>query len=51
MNKQTARKIAQIITNEQLLEMLNNAKENIKDWTVVSKVNKRGVQKVQLGIY
>jgi len=40
MNKPDAKKIAQKITNEQLLEMFNNAKIGIKDWKKVSVVNK-----------
>lgn len=40
MNRTDAKKIAQTITNEQLLEMFNNAKLGIKDWTKVSSVNK-----------
>lgn len=40
MNKPDAKKIAQKITNEQLQEMLNNAKISIKDWTKVSNCNK-----------
>lgn len=40
MNKSDARKIAEDVTNEQLQTMLNNAKEHIKDWTVVSTCNK-----------
>lgn len=40
MNRNLARKIAEVITNEQLKEMFNSAKENIKDWTVVSNVNR-----------
>ena len=40
MNRNDARKIATTITNEQILEMFNNAKVNIKDWTKVSSCNK-----------
>lgn len=40
MNRNDAKKIAQTITNEQINEMFNKAKENIKDWTKVSSVNK-----------
>ena len=40
MNRNDARKIAEIITNEQMLDMFNNAKANIKDWTKVSTCNK-----------
>lgn len=40
MNRNLARKIAETITNEQLQQMFNNAKEGIKDWNVVSDVNK-----------
>lgn len=39
MNKATCKKLAQIIKNEDVLDMLKAAKRNIKDWTVVSKVN------------
>lgn len=40
MNKTNARKIAEFITNEQLQQMLDKAKIEIKDWTKVSSVNK-----------
>lgn len=40
MNRPDAKKIAQIITSEQLLEMFNAAKIGVKDWTKVSTVNK-----------
>lgn len=40
MNKNTAKIIAKIITNEQLLEMLLNAKTSIEDWTKISSINK-----------
>jgi hypothetical protein len=40
MNRNDAKKIAQTITNEQILEMFNNAKLNVKDWTKVSICNK-----------
>lgn len=40
MNRNDSRKIAETITNEQLQNMLNYAKKNIKDWTKVSNVNK-----------
>ncbi len=40
MNRSDAKKIAQNITNEQLQEMLNNAKVGVKDWTKVSNCNK-----------
>lgn len=40
MKRSDARKIAETITNEQLVQMLNNAKEGITDWTKVSSVNK-----------
>lgn len=40
MNRHNAKKIAETITNEDLLKMLLAAKEKIKDWTVVSSVNK-----------
>ena len=40
MNRTDAKKIAQTITNKQILEMFNTAKLKIKDWTKVSCVNK-----------
>lgn len=40
MNKYDARKIAEVITNEQLKVMLIAAKNSIKNWTKVSNVNK-----------
>lgn len=40
MNRIDAKTIAKTITNEQILEMFNNAKVNIKDWTKVSNCNK-----------
>lgn len=40
MNRNYAKKIAENITNEQLQDMLNSAKNNIKDWTKVSNCNK-----------
>jgi hypothetical protein len=40
MNRSDARKIVEVITNEQLNEMFNTAKITIKDWTKVSSVNK-----------
>ena len=40
MNKTDAKKIASTITNQQLVDMLKSAKENIKDWTKRSSVNK-----------
>jgi hypothetical protein len=40
MNKSDARKIAETITNEQLQQMFEKAKIEIKDWTKVSSVNK-----------
>jgi len=40
MNRRDARKIAEVITNEQIQEMFNNAKSNISDWAKVSNVNK-----------
>lgn len=44
MNRTDARKIAEIITNEQIQEMFNMAKSKITDWSVVSSVNK-GISK------
>lgn len=40
MNKRDAKKIAETITNEELAEMLWNAKAGIKNWTKVSNCNK-----------
>ena len=40
MNKRDSKIIAETITNIQLLDMFNKAKAEIKDWTVVSSVNK-----------
>lgn len=40
MNKNDARKIAETITNEEIQEMFNKAKIEIRDWTKVSNVNK-----------
>lgn len=40
MNRTDSKKIAEVITNEQLQEMFNNAQVKIKDWTKVSNVNK-----------
>jgi hypothetical protein len=39
MNKREAQKIAQTVTNEQLQQMLNKAKEKITDWAKPSVVN------------
>ena len=39
MNRTDARKIADKITNEQLVQMFEAAKKGIKDWTMVSDVN------------
>lgn len=40
MNRYQARQIAENISNEDLLTMFKNAKENITDWKQVSVVNK-----------
>ena len=40
MNKYKAKKIAMIISNDTIAEMLENAKKEIRDWTVRSQVNK-----------
>ena len=40
MNRTNARKIAETITNDQLQEMFDRAKREIKDWTKVSTCNK-----------
>lgn len=39
MTKNQARKIAKKITNAQVQQMFDNARENITDWTVVSNAN------------
>ena len=44
MNKKYAKCIAEFITNEDLAVMFVNAKNNITDWTQVSKINK-GISK------
>lgn len=40
MNRPDANKIAETITNEQLLQMFNSAKDNIVNWNRVSNINK-----------
>lgn len=40
MNKIDAKLIAETITNEQLQQMFDNAKNNITDWNISSIVNK-----------
>lgn len=40
MERHVAKQIAMKITNTQLLEMFNNAKSSIKDWTKTSSINK-----------
>ncbi len=40
MNRNDARIIAEIITNQQLQQMFETAKSKITDWTKVSNVNK-----------
>ena len=40
MNRNDAKKIAVNITNEQLGDMLNAAKEGVTDWTKRSRINK-----------
>lgn len=40
MNKNKAKKIAEVVTIEQLREMFDNAKNKIDDWEAVSSVNK-----------
>ena len=40
MNKKQAKEIAETITNEQIKQMFDNAKEKITDWTKTSLVNK-----------
>lgn len=44
MTKQESSIIAEKITNEEILEMFENAKQSITDWNVVSKCN-RGLSK------
>jgi len=39
MNRNDARKIAEVITPDQLKQMFDNAKAQIRDWTEVSCVN------------
>jgi len=39
MNKATCKKLAEVIKNEDILEMLKTAKECITDWTVTSRLN------------
>jgi len=40
MSRSEATKIAEDISNQDLLEMFKRAKDNITDWTQVSRVNK-----------
>ena len=40
MNRQNAKKLAETVTNEQLQEMFERAKNTITDWTESSNVNK-----------
>ena len=40
MNKTDARRIAETITNKDLYNMFESAKNGIKDWTIRSRVNK-----------
>ena len=40
MTRYTASQIAEVITNQQLAEMLEAAKSGIQDWTATSAVNK-----------
>lgn len=40
MDRSKAKKIAEVITNEELSEMLQSAKESIKDWEKPSPINK-----------
>lgn len=40
MNRSDAKKIAETITNEQLLQMFDSVKESVTDWTKTSNVNK-----------
>jgi len=39
MKRNDARKLAEIVTNEQLQQMFDNAKVGIKDWTKASSCN------------
>lgn len=46
MNRKDARKIAEEISNDELMEMFKRAKQEINDWETVSRTNKglsRGV--------
>lgn len=40
MNRRDSREIAETITNQQLKQMFEKAKHEIKDWTKVSTINK-----------
>lgn len=40
MSRKEMMRLAERITNEQLFQMFKSAKDNIKDWTKVSNVNK-----------
>ena len=39
LNKSTCKKLAEIIKNEDILDMLKNAKRGVMDWTVASRLN------------
>lgn len=40
MNRQRAKLLAKIITSEELLQMFQNAKNQITNWNEISKINK-----------
>lgn len=40
MNRQFAKEVASIVSNQELKQMFLNAKEEIKDWSKVSDINK-----------
>lgn len=51
MNSKDAKIISETITNEQLKEMLDNAKNSIIDWTQRSSVNKSITKGVSWNIF
>jgi hypothetical protein len=40
MKRKEARKLAETVSDADILQMFKNAQEKIKDWTLVSRVNK-----------
>jgi hypothetical protein len=40
MNRNEARKLAETVTDDEIIQMFLNAQKSIKDWTEVSRVNK-----------